>query len=286
MFGSVGLVRPPAADRDHPNVPSYLSSDLGEFSVARKRKSSQAQPTVDAAGFETALAALASLDAVFAAALRAAEAVPTLRRREPGFEGLASIIVAQQVSTASANAIFGRVKAHFDGAVEARALLATSDAELKLCGLSAPKIRALRAIAEAIGTGALDLAALSAMQAEAAHAALVAVKGIGPWTADVFLLFCLGHADAFPAGDLALQEAARIALGLPARPTTKELTALSERWRPLRGVAAHCLWAYYRTVRGRAATLEATEAETVPGKKLPIKTPAIKTPAKRKTKTA
>lgn len=218
----------------------------------------------DAAAFEAALQALDGLDAAFAARLRAIEAAPTLRRREPGFEGLASIIVAQQVSTASANAIFGRFKASFGGAPEADAVLAASDDELRLCGLSAPKMRTLRAIAAAVQSGVLDFAALAEMEAEAAHQALIAVKGIGPWTADVFLLFCLGHADAWPAGDLALQEAARLALDLPARPTTKELIALGERWRPLRGVAAHCLWAYYRVARGRAATLEATPPAAVP----------------------
>ena len=100
---------------------------------------------------------------------------------------------------------------------------------------------------------------------------LCAIKGIGPWTADVFLLFCLGHADAFPAGDLALQEGARLALDLPERPDAKALTVLAERWRPLRGVAAHCLWAYYGAARKRAATLEATP------KPLP-ETPRLKAP--------
>ena len=176
-----------------------------------------------------------------------------------------SIILAQQVSTASAAAIFARVKTRF-GALAAADLLAAGDDDLKLCGLSAPKMRTIRAIAAAVGSGALDFAAMATCEAEAAHAALVAIKGIGPWTADVFLLFCLGHADAWPAGDLALQEAARLALGLATRPTTPELVALGERWRPLRGVAAHCLWAYYGATRGRSATPDITtpaaEAET------------------------
>jgi DNA-3-methyladenine glycosylase II len=80
---------------------------------------------------------------------------------------------------------------------------------------------------------------------------MVAVKGIGPWTADIYLLFCLGHADAFPAGDLALQEAARIAYGLDERPKEKAFVALAERWRPWRGVAAKVLWAYYRIAKAR-----------------------------------
>ena len=97
---------------------------------------------------------------------------------------------------------------------------------------------------------------------EAAHAALTAIHGIGPWTADIYLLSCLGHADAWPAGDLALQEAARVAFGLPSRPTAKEMQALAETWRPWRAVAARVLWTYYRTVKGReGAPLEQGRAK-------------------------
>ena len=90
------------------------------------------------------------------------------------------------------------------------------------------------------------------MDAADAHRALVAVSGIGPWTADIFLLFCLGHPDAFPAGDIALQEAARLALGLETRPDARRLEAIAERWRPWRGVAARMLWAYYRQAKQRS----------------------------------
>jgi DNA-3-methyladenine glycosylase II len=89
------------------------------------------------------------------------------------------------------------------------------------------------------------------MPADAAHEALCAIHGIGPWTADIYLLFCLGHPDAWPAGDLALQEAARLAFGLPARPNAKQINVLAEPWRPWRGVAARLLWAYYRAVKQR-----------------------------------
>jgi DNA-3-methyladenine glycosylase II len=171
-----------------------------------------------------------------------------LRRREPGFAGLVWIIVAQQVSTASANAIFKRVEANLVplGAI---CVLAADDAALRACGLSLPKMRALRALAQAIEDKTLDLAGLGLLAAEEAHRALIAVKGIGPWTADIFLLFCLGHPDAFPAGDLALQEAARLALGLKRRPNAIKLRQIAERWRPLRSVAARMLWAYYRVAR-------------------------------------
>jgi DNA-3-methyladenine glycosylase II len=168
-----------------------------------------------------------------------------LRRREPGFEGLAAIIVSQQVSTASANAIFGRLRAAV-APLNAENLLAASDDTLRAVGLSAPKIRGLRAVADAVAGKALDIDALAGMTAEEAHEKLVAVKGVGPWTADIFLLFCLGHPDAWPAGDLALQEAARLALNLKKRPDTARLEKIGERWRPWRGVAARMLWAYYR----------------------------------------
>ena len=204
-------------------------------------------------------------------------ACPALRRRDPGFEGLAWIIVGQQVSVASATAIFGRLKAGL-GTLDAATVLATSDAALRGFGLSAPKQRALRAIAEAVASGALDFAALGRGEAEAAHAALCTIKGIGPWTADIFLLFCLGHADAWPAGDLALQEAARMALDLPLRPSTKELIALGERWRPYRGVAAHCLWAYYGARKQREVAPLPLKTPTPSTTTPPTKTP----PTKRK----
>jgi DNA-3-methyladenine glycosylase II len=131
-------------------------------------------------------------------------------------------------------------------------LLAASDDDLRSCGLSSPKIRTLRAIAAAMEDGALDLAAIERLDAEAAREALTRVKGIGPWSADVYLLFCLGHPDVWPAGDLALQEAARMALGLRSRPDAKRLEKIGERWRPWRAVAARLLWAYYGAVRAPA----------------------------------
>ena len=170
---------------------------------------------------------------------------PPLRRRPDGFAGLAAIIVAQQLSTASANAIWGRLAAAFDP-LDPAAILRARPARLARLGLSAPKIRALKAIARAVMRGELALAALGDLAADEAHAALTAVHGIGPWTADIYLLSCLGHADAWPAGDLALQEAARVAFALPARPTAKEMQALAEPWRPWRAVAARVLWTYYR----------------------------------------
>lgn len=173
-----------------------------------------------------------------------------LRRRDPGFAGLCAIIASQQVSTAAAAAITGRLHAAFEP-FEPQAVLAATDERLRACGLSGPKIRTVRAIARGVADGALHFDALGSMPAVAAHAALCEIHGVGPWTADIFLLFCLGHPDAWPVADLALQEAARIALKLRARPDAKRLTRIGERWRPHRGVAAHLLWAYYHAVKAR-----------------------------------
>ena len=175
---------------------------------------------------------------------------PPLRRRADGFAGLASIVVSQQVSTASAKAIWERLNQAFDP-LDHTAVLRARSAKLARVGLSTPKIRALKAIAKAIDRGDLDLPALVDQPAEDAHAALTAVHGIGPWTADIYLLFCLGHADAWPAGDLALQEATRLVLALEARPTVKEMGPLAEAWRPWRGAAACMLWSYYRSAKQR-----------------------------------
>lgn len=203
----------------------------------------------DGAVMAEGLAALAALDPVMARliGIRA----PRMRTRPPGFGSLAAIIVGQQVSVASAAAINARVEARFVP-VTAQAIATADDATLRACGLSGPKVRALRSVAEAVLDGRLPLGALSAMPVEEARALMTAVKGIGPWTADVYLLFCLGHADAFAAGDLALQEAARILYGMAARPTARELDALALRWRPWRGVAAKVLWAHYLDAKGLA----------------------------------
>jgi DNA-3-methyladenine glycosylase II len=202
------------------------------------------------ADLEAALSALGKADPRFVALLAKAGR-PPLRRRPDGFAGLAAIIVAQQLSTASAGAIWARLAAAFDP-FEPAAIQRARPARLARLGLSAPKIRALKAIARAVTRGDLALASLGDLAAEEAHASLTAVHGIGPWTADIYLLSCLGHADAWPAGDLALQEAARVAFALPARPTAKEMQALAESWRPWRAVAARILWSYYRAAAATA----------------------------------
>ncbi|MBJ6127069.1 DNA-3-methyladenine glycosylase family protein [Microvirga splendida] len=195
------------------------------------------------------LTALAKADPVMAR-LKADGVTPQLRKRPPGFEGLAWIVVGQQVSTASAAAIWGRLRAILEPPTPQR-FLDLSDEDLRAAGLSAGKVRTLRTVATEIIDGRLPLADLPGFPADEAHNLLTRVKGIGPWTADIYLLFCLGHPDAFPGGDLAVQEAARLAYGLEQRPDAKALNALAERWRPWRGVAAKVLWAHYRMVKAR-----------------------------------
>jgi DNA-3-methyladenine glycosylase II len=195
------------------------------------------------------LDALVAVDPRFAV-VREVAGMPPLRRRSGGFAGLASIVVSQQVSTASAAAIWGRLSAAFDPLDHAAVRRARTE-KLQRIGLSAAKIRTLKALASAIARGDIDLEALASQPADDAHGALTGLHGIGPWTADIYLLTCLGHSDAWPAGDLALQEAARVAFGLKTRPTTKEMIPLAEPWRPWRGVAARLLWTYYRATKGR-----------------------------------
>ncbi|AXS38863.1 DNA-3-methyladenine glycosylase [Breoghania sp. L-A4] len=170
-----------------------------------------------------------------------------LRRRAADFRGLAHIITGQQVSVASASAIFSRLEALADP-FEADVIHALSDAEIAGAGLSKPKIRALRAVAAALSDG-LDLAALAETDAVSAHKTLCAIHGVGPWTADIFLLFCAGHPDIFPARDIALQNAVRDAFSLETRPDPKALDAIAEAWTPWRGIAARLFWAYYRVMK-------------------------------------
>jgi DNA-3-methyladenine glycosylase II len=201
------------------------------------------------ADLDRAIEGLAAADPRWRDALAVAGR-PPLRRRPDGFAGLASIVVSQQLSTASAKAIWGRLEAALDP-LNPETVRRARTAKLARAGLSGPKIRTLKAIASAIDRGGLDLEALNGLPADEAHQRLTAVHGIGPWTADIYLLFCLGHADAWPAGDLALQEAARLLLRLPARPSSRDMGPLAESWRPWRGAAACMLWTYYRVAKQR-----------------------------------
>jgi DNA-3-methyladenine glycosylase II len=180
--------------------------------------------------------------------------MPALRQREAGFAGLAAIVCGQQLSTASAAAIWARVNGAFDP-FDHRALVKARPGRLGRLGLSAAKIKTLKGLARELVAERLNLEVLAEEDADAAHHTLTSLHGIGPWTADIYLLFCLGHGDAWPAGDLAVQEAVKIGLGLKTRPTAKQMTPLAEPWRPLRGAAAHLWWAYYRAMKKREGVI-------------------------------
>lgn len=173
--------------------------------------------------------------------------LPPLRRDRSGFEGLARIIVGQQVSVASANAIWARVAAGVRPFTPER-LAAMSQAELRALGLSRPKIVTLLKLSQHL-SGGNWLPELADQADGEVRARLVALPGVGPWTADIYLMFCLGRADGFAPGDLALQIAAQKLMALEARPTPDEMAAIAERWKPWRGVAARMLWSYYAAVK-------------------------------------
>ncbi|MBB3542578.1 MULTISPECIES: DNA-3-methyladenine glycosylase [unclassified Rhizobium] len=181
----------------------------------------------------------------------AVEAGPLpLRLREPGFEGLAHIIVSQMVSRASAEAIWKRMQPA-EGLLTADNYVLLHPDAWREFGLSRAKAETLARIAEAVASGRLDLLALSALPPEVALAELTALKGVGPWTAEVYLMFCGGHADVFPSGDVALQNAVAAAFGLGVRPPPRELASLARAWSPWRSVAARLFWAYYAVKLGR-----------------------------------
>jgi DNA-3-methyladenine glycosylase II len=180
--------------------------------------------------------------------------MPSLRRREPGFVGLAHIVCGQQLSTASASAIWERLSKAFSPFDHDAVRRARTD-RLGRLGLSAAKIKTLKLLARDLAAERLNLDALADEDADAAHHTLTALHGIGPWTADVYLLFCLGHGDAWPAGDLAVQEAVKIGLDLKMRPTEKQMAPLAEPWRPLRGAAAHLWWSFYRAIKKREGVM-------------------------------
>jgi DNA-3-methyladenine glycosylase II len=183
------------------------------------------------------------------AQLRGETGVVPTRWLDGGFRGLVWVVTGQQISVAAGRAIFGRLEAAL-GTISAETVAAAGDDVLRAAGFSAPKIRTLRSLQDAALNGKLDLAAIEQQDAEEAILALCAIKGIGPWTAEVYLLFAAGHPDIFPAADVALQEAARLGFALETRPQTKELREMSDAWTPWRSAAARLLWAYYRVRKG------------------------------------
>ncbi|MEM1302482.1 MAG: DNA-3-methyladenine glycosylase 2 family protein [Pseudomonadota bacterium] len=168
-----------------------------------------------------------------------------LRLKPEGFATLLQAIVSQQVSVASARAIWQRLEAA--QLTTKAAIRAAPDADLQAAGLSRPKMRYARALAEA----RLDYDQFHASDTNAVIKDLTAVTGIGLWTAEIYAKFSLGRADTIAAGDLALQEAARMLYDLPTRPSEKDLRKMAEAWRPWRSVAARILWAYYAHMKSR-----------------------------------
>ena len=207
---------------------------------------------------EDVAAARLALVAADPALARAHAATPVFdwRVREGGFSGLLRMIVDQQVSLASAAAIWKRVEAGLEGAVTPEAVLARDIETLRGFGLSIQKARYAHEIARAQTEGRIDFGHLERLSDPDAVAALTAIKGVGRWTAETFLMFCEGRSDLFPAGDVALQEAMRWADRATLRPNEKAACARAEIWRPHRGVAAHLLWGWYGGVKRGEIALE------------------------------
>ncbi|MDR6587325.1 DNA-3-methyladenine glycosylase [Agrobacterium tumefaciens] len=194
---------------------------------------------------------LAHLDPVLSPVIEKAGPLE-LRIHEPGFAGLAHIVVSQMVSRASANAIWARILAGTGGVVTAENYLGASEALRASFGLSRAKATTLEGLARAVTDGQIDLDGVVRKEAGAAFSELVALRGIGPWTAEVYLMFCGGHPDIFPVGDVALRSAVAHALALEVRPEAKWLAERAALWSPWRSVAARLFWGYYANIMRRA----------------------------------
>lgn len=204
-----------------------------------------------------AVAQLCAREPKFAEAYQAVGFI-TDRRRPADFQNLCRIVIEQQISVAAAQTIWGRLEAavqgRANGVFTAERLLKLSEARLRACGLSGPKVRYVRAMAQATKSGAIDFDLLPKLDDHAAIAMLTAVTGIGRWTAEIFLMFALDREDIWPAHDVALQEAVKRLFGLKTRPDVKKMDRMAENWRPHRGVAARMLWRYYAVTRQRLTT--------------------------------
>ncbi|NML75917.1 DNA-3-methyladenine glycosylase 2 family protein [Rhizobium sp. S-51] len=205
-----------------------------------------------AADVEAGLAALVALDPRLEPLAVRLSPLP-LRLAEPGFAGLAHIIVSQMVSRASAEAIWRRILQAAGGLPSAETYLSIDPEAAAGLGLSRAKAETLLNAARAVVSGDLDLEAVAKLDADAAVGQLTALKGIGLWTAEVYLMFCGGHPDVFPAGDVALRAAVGDALGHAVRPEIREVATIAEAWTPWRSVAARLFWAHYASRTGREA---------------------------------
>jgi DNA-3-methyladenine glycosylase II len=216
--------------------------------------SSPAWPRPPAAA-RAGLRRLARLDPDLARVERQAGPLPW-RVRQPGFAGLLNAIVGQQISNQAAAAIWGRLCA-LEACLDPAGFLRLDDSALRGAGFSRPKIGYARAVAEAFLSGVLATDRLAALNDAEAVATISGVRGLGPWSAEIYLLFALQRPDVFPAGDLALQAAAADLKQLPARPTPGQLRAMAEPWQPHRALAARLLWHWWRHVTGRPGMDEA-----------------------------
>jgi DNA-3-methyladenine glycosylase II len=207
-------------------------------------------PQLDGPTLARAIDRLAGVDADIAAALERI-GYPIPRLRAPGFATLLQIMVAQQVSTRAAAAIWDRLVLACAPAVSAERFLALDEAALRAIGLSRRKMEYGRGLAAAVAGGSLDLEALAACADETAIGAISALRGFGRWSAEIYLLFALGRSDSFPGDDLAVQIGMQRLKGLAERPDRRRMDALAEPWRPYRGCGALFLWHFYG-----AATLD------------------------------
>lgn len=195
------------------------------------------------------------LEALFAIDQRLADVARragsfAIRRQPGGFAGLAKVICGQQLSVASAHAIWSRFE-QLEGALDPERYLTLTEEAVRGVGFSLGKFRTVGVIAEAVVNGVLDFERLDRLPTEAAIAELTALKGVGPWTAEIYLMFCAGHPDVFPAGDLALQKGVHWALGLDVQPTSKQLVGIAEAWSPYRHAAALLFWRYYAMIKNK-----------------------------------
>lgn len=207
------------------------------------------EPIANRETLDRHLAALALRDPQLKPVVAAVGEVP-LRRRDGGFAGMAAIVVSQLLSVASANAIHGRF-VDILGEVTPQRFLELEETAVRKAGLSAGKYQTLRGIAEAELSGTLDYDVLARSHQDEAMAQLMALKGVGRWTAEIYLLFCLGHPDIFPAGDLALRKMVGVTLGHQEMPTEREVRTLTEAWAPYRGAAARLMWRYFAYLKDR-----------------------------------
>ena len=194
--------------------------------------------------FQADLEALTEKNADMARALELA-GFPESRSRAPGFSSLLRIIVNQQLSVHAARAIWDRLEKGL-GRVTPKAVLGASDDDLRAFGLSRGKVRYARALGEAVAVGKLDLGGLHSLDDDAVRGELTKITGVGRWTADIYMMFALGRRDVWPAGDLALAEAAGRLLRLPARPGPEEMDEIGINWRPWRTAAAVMLWHFLK----------------------------------------